>query len=179
MPVFVIFVPLLIFMAVCVGGFFAMLRFIKKTKVTTEMTNAGEAMHMETPLGTFDVRPETKLDARIASIPSYPGALPNQPGIADQVTEFHFRGQATTEVSTSYWTPDPAQVVQEFYARELPAWNRNLIAHTGWERVEQLPDCVRMVRVYTAQGRTIIEHSIKPADYLKAAAQRSPTPTIS
>ena len=178
MPVFVIFVPLLIFLAVCVGGFFAMLRFIRKTKVTTNMTDAGEAMHMETPLGTFDVRPEKKLDARLASIPSYPGALPNQPEIADEVTEFHFHGQATTEVNTSYWTPDRAQVVTEFYTRELPGWNRNLIEHTGWERVEQLSEYVRMVRVYSAQGRTIIEHSIKPADYLKVAAQRSPTQPI-
>ena len=177
MPVFLIFVPLLVFLGVCVSGFFAMLRFIKKTKVTTEMTASGQAVHMETPVGMFDVRPETKLDPRLASIPSYPGALPSEPGIADEVTEFRFRGALATEVSASYWTPDRAQAVQEFYTRELPGWDRNLIEHTGWERVQQLPDCVRMVRVYAAQSRTIIEHSIKPADYLKTAAQRSPAPT--
>jgi len=79
MPVFVIFVPILVFLAVCVGGFFALLRFVKKTKITSEMTACGEATHMATPLGTFDVRPESKLDARLVSIPAYPGALPTQP----------------------------------------------------------------------------------------------------
>jgi len=178
MPVFLIFLPLLIFLGVCIGGFFVMLRFIKKTKVISEMTASGEAVHMETPLGTFDVRPETKLDARLSTIPLYSGALAVDPGIADRVTEFQFKGQATREVSTSYWTPDDFKAVQDFYTRELPAWSRNMIEHTGWERVEQLADCVRMVRVYQAPGRTIIEHSIKPADYLKVAAQRSSTPTI-
>src|SRR5689334_8570193 len=173
MPVFLIFVPVLIFLGVFLGGFFAMLRFVRKTRMTSEMTASGEALHLQTPLGTVDIRPESKLDARLASIPVYPGALPVQPAVADQVTEFHFRSHTTTDVSTSCWTPDPVKTVEDFYRRELPGWTRNLIEHSGWELVEATRNCVRMVRVFASQDRTIIEHSIKPADYLKVAAQRS------
>jgi hypothetical protein len=71
------------------------------------------------------------------------------------------------------------KTVTEFYGRELPSWARNLIEHTGWERVEKRADCIRMVRGYADKDRTITEHSIKPPDYLKTAAQRTPTQSLS
>ena len=134
--------------------------------MTTEMTAAGKAVHVESPPGSLDVRPESKLDPRLAAILLYPGAAPVEPGVADVETEVRFGHQDLREVTATYWTSTPEEIVWDFYRRELPQWLRNLDHHTGKELIERADDCVRLIRVSTdKEGRTIIETSIKPPGY--------------
>src|ERR1700739_3319930 len=120
MPTYLLFVPILIFLGVCIVGFVAMWIFAKRIKVTTEATKAGQAVHMDTPLGTMDLRPEDALDPRLASITLYHGAMPTNPGVADEVSEWRFRSIDRRDVTAAYWTPDPPQMVEDFYREELP-----------------------------------------------------------
>jgi hypothetical protein len=114
------------------------------------------------------VRFKASIDARsrLAAILVYPGAAPVEPGVADVETEVHFGHHDLREVTATYWTSTPEEIVWDFYRRELPQWLRNLDHHTGKELIDRADDCVRLIRVSTdKQGRTIIETSVKPPGY--------------
>lgn len=151
-------------MAFCFGA--AVLWYVaKRSKFSQTRTSHGEVMHLESPIGTLDVHPETKLDARLAQIPLYLGAMSSHATSAEIVTEIHLDARSLQDISASYWTPDPADRVFEFYRRELPDWPRNLNRATARELIHQDTDCVRLIRVTTQNGRTLIETSIKPPEY--------------
>jgi hypothetical protein len=116
-------------------------------------------------LGTLDVRPVAKLDARLAGIPVYPGAMAENPVGAESVSELHFLGKTLQEISASYWTPDSAQQVWDFYREQLPRWPRNLVETQGKELIRQETDCVLLIRVLGQRERTVIETCIKPPEY--------------
>ena len=97
--------------AFCVGAL-ALWFIAKRTKIVQTETRYGKALHVESPVGTMDVHPEPKLDARLARIPVYPGAISENPSGAESVSE---GGRTLEEISSAYWTPDGEQVVWNYY----------------------------------------------------------------
>lgn len=161
----VFLIPFAAFAAVfCVGAL--ALRYIARgLKVSQTETKFGKAVHVDSPLGALDVHPEGKLDPRLAAIPLYPGAMPENAMGAESVTELHFGSRTLQEITASYWTPDSVKQVCEFYRQMLPDWPRNLADSRGKELIRSEKDCVLLIRITSQRDRTLIETSIKPRGY--------------
>ncbi len=162
----VLVIPFAAFFAMFAFGAVALWFVAKRSKFSQTETQYGTAVHLETPMGTFDVHPEAKLDPRLSGIPVYPGALPENPAGADSVSQVQYRGRVLQEISASYWTPDREKQVWEFYREQLRGWAVNL-NHTqgGRELVQRLPECVLLVRVSRRNDRTIIDTCVKPQEW--------------
>ena len=165
MRIWLILAPFAAFATAFVVGAIGLWFLARRTKFSERMTKSGKAVHVESPLGTLDVQPEAKLDPRLAQIPIYPGAMPEDPESAQSVTDVHLGSRTAQEISTSYWTPDSVQQVWDFYRQQLADWPRNLVQARGKELIHQETDCVRLVRVSQRGGRTVIDTCIKPPDY--------------
>jgi len=165
MKIWVVLVPFAAFAAAFCFGAVGLWWAAKRTRISQTETRAGKALHVDSPLGTLDVRPEAKLDARLARIPLYPGAMPENPAGAESVSELHIGGRTLQEISANYWTPDSTQQVWDFYRQQLPDWPRNLDEARGKELILQQTDCVLLIRVTKQQDRTLIETCIKPPGY--------------
>ena len=103
-------VPFVAFAAAFLVGLVFVVWLAERVKITETETKAGKASHFDSPLGTLDVTPEEELDARLASIPIYPGSLRQSPLSADMVSDH----TSLQEVSAAYWTPDAEQTVWDF-----------------------------------------------------------------
>jgi len=158
-------IPVAFFAAAFTFGAVAIWFIAKRTKVSQTETQYGPAVHVETPLATFDVHPEGKLDPRLARIPVYPGAMPQNSVGAEAVSEVHIGSRVLQEISASYWTPDDEHEVWDFYRQQLPDWPRNLDEAQGKELIRSQSDCVLLVRVTPRHERTVIDTCIKPAGY--------------
>jgi len=137
----------------------------KNSIITETRTKAGKALHVQTPIGSLDSVPQEKLDPRLAKLPSYPGALPEDPGSAATVTQLDFNHGVLQEVSATYWTGDSENDVWQFFRCQLPDWPRNLDESTGKELIHPERDGVRLIRVTRRADRTVIETCIKPLGY--------------
>jgi hypothetical protein len=160
-----VFIPFAAFATAFLVGAIGLWLVGKRTRISETMTPSGKALHVDSPLGTLDVRPEAKLDPRLAQIPTYPGAMPENSGSAESVSELHVGQRTLQEISASYWTPDSVQQVWEFYRQQLPDWPRNLVNAQGKELIRDETDCVRLVRVSRRGERTVIDTCIKPPGY--------------
>lgn len=158
-------VPFAAFALAFLVGAVALWFIAKHTTVTETQTKAGEALHLDAPFGTLDVKPEDKVDPRLAKLPVYPGALPEDPASADTRTELYVGHNTFREVSLTHWTPDAEDAVWAFFRRELPDWPRNLVESRGKELIHPEPDGVRLIRVTRKADRTVIETCIKPIGY--------------
>jgi hypothetical protein len=158
-------VPFAAFAAAFLFGAVALWFLGKRTKIAQTETRAGKALHMESPLGTLDVHPEAKLDFRLASIPVYPGAMPENAMAAESVSELRIGWKTVQEISATYWTPDSVKQVWNFYRQHLPDWPRNLVQSQGKELIHNEPGWVLLIRVSGRRARTIIETSVKPPEY--------------
>ena len=163
--VWMVLIPFAAFATAFLVGAIGLWLVGKRTKISATMTQSGKTLHVESPLGTIDVRPEAKLDSRLAQIPTYPGAMPEDPASAESVSELHIGHRTMQEISASYWTPDSEQRVWEFYRQQLPDWPRNLNQARGRELILNETDCVRLVRVSRRGQRTVIDTCIKPPGY--------------
>jgi len=160
-----IFVPFIAFgLAFLVGAIF-LWRIARKVKGTVTETATGKVIRLESPLGSLNVTPHAELDERLATVLLYPGAQPTEPGVANYETQFRFGQGGFHEITASYWTADPESVVWAFYRRELPSWSENLAKAVGHELVEHAEGYMRVIRVLSKDGRTVIETGIKPAEY--------------
>lgn len=160
-----VLLPLAAFLAALLFGAVALWYIAKHSRITQTETAAGKGVHVESFFGwSVDSRPEATLDPRLARLPSYPGALRNEPA-ADVVTELDFGRGVLREVSATYWTPDPEETVWQFFRRELPDWPCNLVKSHGKELIHPEHDGVRLIRVTRQSDRTIIETCIKPPGY--------------
>lgn len=160
-----VFIPFAAFGTAFLAGAIGLWWVSKRTKISETATASGKAVHVDSPLGTLDVRPEEKLDPRLAQIPTYPGAMPESAGSAESVSEVHIGHRTLQEISASYWTPDSVQEVWEFYRQQLPDWPRNLVNAQGKELIQHQTDYVRLVRVSRQGDRTVIDTCIKPPGY--------------
>lgn len=166
-------VPFAAFALAFLAGAVALWYIAKHTTITQTQTKAGKALHLEAPFGTLDVKPEGKPDPRLAELPVYPGALPEDPATADTRTELYVGHQTLEEVSSTHWTADAEDAVWKFFRRELPDWPCNLVQRSGKELIHPEPDGVRLIRVTRKADRTIIETCIKPVGYPNLFTGRS------
>jgi hypothetical protein len=98
MKIWVALVPFAAFIAAFFFGALALWLVARRTKISHTETAAGKALHVESPVGTLDMRPEAKLDARLALIPVYPGARPENPAAAESVTELHIGSRILKDI---------------------------------------------------------------------------------
>lgn len=99
-------IPFIAFAVAFLVGAVALWFLAKKTKVSQAETKFGKTLHVETPVGTLDVRPEAKLDSRLATIPIYPGAMPQNPMAAESITDLKVGWKTAQDISATYWTLD-------------------------------------------------------------------------
>lgn len=166
-------IPFAAFAVAFGAGAIALWFIAKRTKVSQTETKYGKALHVESPIGTLDVHPQGKLDPRLARIPIYPGAMREDPVGAESVSELHYGSTTLQETSASYWTPDSAQGVWDFYRAQLPGWPQNLDGAQGKELILHQKDCVLLLRVSTDRDRTVVETCIKPPGYPHIFGTRS------
>lgn len=160
------FVPFAAFAAAFCFGAVALWHLVKRIKFSQTETELGKALHVESPVGTFDMHPEAKLDPRLAPIPVYQGALPENPDVAESVTEFDIGSRVIKEISASYWTPQSAEWVWDFYRQQLPGWQENHHqVRCGRELIRQETDYVLLVRVSRRNDLTVIDTSVELAGY--------------
>ena len=94
----------------------------------------------------------------------YPGAVPVKKSV-ERDPDLHPASQRPREVSVTYWTPDPIDVVWEHYRRELPDWAETLSQDASRELLYRTDHHSCLIRVYDKDGRTLIEATVKPAQY--------------
>lgn len=161
-----VLVPFAAFAAAFSFGAVALWIIGKRTKITQTETSAGNAVHVASPIGMLDVEPAKKLDDRLARIPVYPGAMPEDTAAAESIARLQLGGKLLEEISTSYWTPDDSKQVWEFYREQLSDWPQNLDGTQGGkELIRREQDYVLLVRVSGRPDRTIIDTCIKPPGY--------------
>jgi hypothetical protein len=165
MKTWLIWIPFAAFATAFVTGAIALWFLGKGTKMSQSETRSGKALHVESPLGSLDVRPEAKLDPRLAQIPNYPGAMPENAMSSESVSELRIGDRTLQEISAIYWTPDSVHQVWDFYRQHLPDWPRHLAEAQGKELIHQEADCVRLIRISTRGYRTLIETCLKPPKY--------------
>jgi hypothetical protein len=158
-------VPFAAFAGAFLVGAVALWFLAKATKISEAETKFGKTLHVETPVGTLDVRPEAKLDSRLAAIPIYPGAVPENPMAAESITDLKVGRKTAQDVSATYWTPASQQQVWDFYRQQLPDWPRNLVDSQGKELIRHEPGWALLIRVSGGRDRTLIETSVKPPEY--------------
>jgi len=158
-------VPFAAFAGAFAVGAAALWFLAKRSKISQTETKFGTTLHVETPVGTLDMRPEAKLDPRLAPIPIYPGAMPQNPMAAESITDLRVGWKSAQDISATYWTPDSEKQVWDFYRQQLPEWPRNLVESQGKELIRHEPGWTLLIRVSRARERTLIETSVKPPEY--------------
>ncbi len=158
-------IPFVAFAGAFLVGAVALWFLAKSSKVSQSETKFGKTLHVETPVGTLDVGPKAKLDARLAPIPIYPGAMPENPMAAESITDLKVGWKTAQDISATYWTSDSETQVWDFYKQQLPDWPRNLVESQGKELIRHEPGWVLLLRVSGGRDRTIIETSVKPPGY--------------
>ena len=159
--------PLLIFAAVFALGAFVLATLVGHTKVKIDGSGPAKTIHVENRFVTLDVRPQDHLNPELAGILVYPGATPQDVKAPESDLEVHLLNKTFRAASATYWTSTPVEIVWEFYRRELPGWHENVHHGTGRELLQSTADGnLKAIRVYSAEGRTMIETAVKPASYI-------------
>ena len=83
-------VPVAAFVIAFVVGAILLWSLAKNSTITETQTKAGKSIHVQTPIGALDSLPQEKLDPRLANLPSYPGALPEDAASAATLTQLDF-----------------------------------------------------------------------------------------
>lgn len=146
-----------------VGGVFliAFLIFCHFAKQSTSRVSAAMPVgELDERLPSVELPVPPELDSQLASLFIYPGAVPIRKALAELPGRQH-----PGEVSTTYWTPDPIEMVWEHYRRELPDWAETLSQDASRELLYRTDHHSCLIRVYDRDGRTLIEATVKPAQY--------------
>jgi hypothetical protein len=114
-------VPVAAFVIAFLVGALLLWSIAKSSTITETQTKAGKALHLQTPIGSLDSIPQEKLDPRLAKLPSYPGALREDPASAATVTQLDFNHGVLQEVSATYWTADSEDEVWQFFGASCPS----------------------------------------------------------
>jgi hypothetical protein len=148
---------------VVVGGVFLVAyaifcRFAKRT--STAVSRPTPVAERESHVVSVEIPVHSEVDPQLASLFVYPGAVPIKKTVAESPGSHHLG-----EVSTTYWTPDPIEVVWEHYRRELPDWAETFSQDASRELLYRTDHHSCLIRVYAKDGRTLIEATVKPAQY--------------
>jgi hypothetical protein len=146
------------------------LRFVRSMRINITDAMLGKAVHVETPIGGFDLKPHEKLDPELASMLVYPGATPAESQPLEYEAEGEVLRKAFHLLVATYWTLTPTDVVWEFYRRELPEWKESRQRGRGRSLTQQSADGTRTVRVYGRSNSTLIETKVSLKRKAEAAA---------
>ncbi|HLW88319.1 MAG TPA: hypothetical protein VKR57_07475 [Terriglobales bacterium] len=152
-------VPFLVFGGVFLIAFFVFCHFAKKTRSAGTIPDARSAVDLESPVVSPEASIHPELDPQLASVLIYPGAVPIRKTVAEGEG-----GRRRSELSVTYWTPDPIETVWEHYRRELPDWAETL-SQDSRELIYRTDHHACLIRVYDQDGRTLIDATVKPAQY--------------
>jgi hypothetical protein len=150
-----------------------LVRFARSIRASVSDTKAGKNVHVETPIGVFDLKAQEKLDPALASFVVYPGATPAESQPPEYEADIQLLGREYRILVATYWTLTAADIVWEFYRRELPGWQEKRHRGQGRSLVQETPEGVRTVRVYTQNASTLIETRISQKPQAGAAAAGS------
>jgi hypothetical protein len=137
-----------------------LLALIRRMRVTITDAKAGKAVHVESPIGAFDLKPHEKLDPELASMLVYPGATAVKSQPPEYEAEGNLLGKQFHVLLAAYWTLTPVDMVWEFYRRELPDWTESRQRGRGRSLIRQSEDGTRTVRVYGQNSGTLIEMKV-------------------
>jgi hypothetical protein len=152
-----------------------LVRFVKSIRASVSNISGGKAVHVETPIAVFDVKPQDKPDPALATILVYPGATRAESQPPEYEADIQVLGREYRIVVATYWTLTPADVVWEFYKRELQGWQEKRQRGQGRSLSQKGADGVRTVRVYTQNGGTLIETKLSSNMKASAAAAGGPS----
>jgi hypothetical protein len=154
-------VPFLLVSLAFLIAFFAFCRFVEKTRMVSRVSDPLPAVELEDRVVSFEVSPH-ELDPRLAAMLVYPGAVPVKKSVERGA---ELRPAEARELSITYWTADAIDTVWEHYRRELPDWAETLSKDAGGELLYRTDHHSCLIRVYRKEGRTLIDASVKPAQY--------------
>ena len=170
-----IFMPLAIFLLFFLIAAFRALRFLSRIRATVSDSPLGKGVHLETPFGTIDLKPQQGEDADLASIPKYPGAVPTVLTAKTYEADINIAGHAGRYLSASYTTDDPAGVVIDYYLREFPSWHQDRSFQNGYRLILEDSGCQRAITVHRFGKRTTIEYAIVHKENIVQAAAAGTT----
>jgi hypothetical protein len=157
-------VPFFVVGGVFLIAFFAFCHFVKKIGIVRRVSDPSPVVDLGSHAVSIEVPTQGELDPQLASILVYPGAVPIKKSV-EREADLHPDSHPSREVSITYWTPDPVEVVWEHYRRELPDWAETLSQGAGRELLYHTDHHSCLIRVYDKDGRTLIEATVKPAQY--------------
>lgn len=149
------------------------MRFVKGIQTSISDASSGKSVHIQTPIGTFDLKPHSDLHPALASIMVYPGATPVESQPPEYEVDVEMLGREFHVFVATYWTLTQVDVVWEFYRRELPGWQESRQRGRGRFLMRRETDCERTVRVYSQNGSTLIENKVSIKKLASAAAAAS------
>jgi len=145
-----------------------LVRFARSIRATFTDGKGRKDVHVETPIGIFDLKSQEALDPALAGMLVYPGATRAEDQTAAYEADIHLLNRDYRILVATYWTMTPTDIVWDFYKRELPGWREKRQRGYGRSLFQEGPEGVRTVRVYTEGSGTNIETKISLN--LKAAA---------
>ena len=155
------FVPFLVFLVLFLAAAFRALRFLSKIRATVSNGQLGKEIHLETPMGAIDLKPQPGTDADLASILKYPGATPVRELTSTAYeADIHLEGHEGRYISETFRTDDAAGIVLDFYLRELPNWQQDRFYQHGYRLIHEDPGCQRAITIHRFGGHTRIEYAV-------------------
>lgn len=155
-------------MAALLGHILA--RFVRGIRATISEGAAGKAVHISTPIGVVDLKPQSELDPALASILVYPGATRTDAQLRGYEVDIQLLGRDYQILTATYSTTTPADIVWEFYKRELPGWEETRQGGEKPALAHDTPDGKQTVRIHTENGLTYIETRLSRKKAATAAA---------
>jgi hypothetical protein len=156
-----IFVPFAVFFLLFLAAASRALRFFWKVRASVSDGQFGKAVHLETPLGAIDLRPQQGPDSDLASIPKYPGAVPVRELTSPSYeVDIHAPGHTGRYASETFRTDDQAGMVLDFYKRELPDWQQDRFYQHGFRLIHENAGCQRAISIRRQNDQTAIEYAV-------------------
>jgi len=155
--------PFVVVGVVFLIAFFVFCHFAQKTR--SRVSDPLPIADLESRLVAVDVPTHLEIDPQLASMLIYPGAVPLRKSLSEREAGSHRARPGSGEISATYWTPDPIETVWEHYRRELPDWAETLSENASRELIYRTDHHSCLIRVYGKDGRTLIEATVKPAQY--------------
>lgn len=148
-------------------------RFAKSIRTNISDSKAGKSVHISTPIGVFDLKPQLQLDPALAGILVYPSAMRADSPPPEYDVDIQLLGQEYHIQIATYSTPSPEDIVWEFYRRELPGWQERRQGGQIRSLTQESPDGTRTVRIYARNGATHIETRFSRSQKAAAAVASS------
>lgn len=100
--------------------------FAHNVRVHETENRRGKTVHVETPVGSIQVREGARLSASDLGVALYPGAAPLGDGAKVVNLDLSFLGAEQRQLgvlAAEFTTPDDPDRVINFYLKECPAWS--------------------------------------------------------